>query len=98
MTELDLAPACNDARTGNAAPGIRLHKFTKSFENNTVQGFRDDGLDFTAINMAGVLTGGRRRLSGPSRGRKRQQERSSRKHEATNITRQRRFSDHVHLL
>jgi hypothetical protein len=34
--ELDLAPICEDAATGSAAPGIRLHSFAKSFVNNTV--------------------------------------------------------------
>jgi hypothetical protein len=34
--ELDLAPICEDPATGSAAPGIRLHKFAKSFTNNTV--------------------------------------------------------------
>jgi hypothetical protein len=34
--ELDLAPICEDAATGSAAPGIRLHSFAKSFANNTV--------------------------------------------------------------
>jgi hypothetical protein len=34
--ELDLAPICQDAATGSAAPGIRLHSFAKSFVNNTV--------------------------------------------------------------
>ena len=34
--ELDLAPICEDPATGSAAPGIRLHTFTKSFKNNTV--------------------------------------------------------------
>jgi hypothetical protein len=34
--ELDTAPICSGATTGNAAPGIRLHKFITSFENNSV--------------------------------------------------------------
>jgi hypothetical protein len=34
--ELDTGPVCQTANTGTAAPGIRLHTFTKAFENNTV--------------------------------------------------------------
>jgi hypothetical protein len=35
-TELDLAPVCSQPETGAAAPGLRLHRFTTSFRNNTV--------------------------------------------------------------
>ncbi len=35
-TELDTGAICQTANTGNAAPGIRLHTFTKAFENNTI--------------------------------------------------------------
>jgi hypothetical protein len=34
--ELDTGPICQTANTGTAAPGIRLHSFTKSFEFNTI--------------------------------------------------------------
>jgi hypothetical protein len=34
--ELDTMPACQQATTGSAAPGIRLRKFITSFENNSV--------------------------------------------------------------
>jgi hypothetical protein len=58
--ELDLAPACNDPATGNAAPGIRLRKFTQSFPNNTVHGICQANLA-TALGeigkkLAGILT------------------------------------------
>jgi hypothetical protein len=35
-TEIDTAPICSAMATGSAAPGIRLHKFITSFENNSV--------------------------------------------------------------
>ncbi len=35
-TELELAPVCSLAKTGSAAPGLRLSQFTRSFRNNTV--------------------------------------------------------------
>jgi hypothetical protein len=34
--EIDTGPICSTQRTGNAAPGVRLASFTKSFENNTI--------------------------------------------------------------
>jgi hypothetical protein len=35
-TELELSPVCSQSMTGSAAPGIRLHSFTRSFKHNTV--------------------------------------------------------------
>ena len=35
-TDLELAPVCSLARTGSAAPALRLAQFTKSFRNNTI--------------------------------------------------------------
>ena len=58
--ELDLAPACNDPATGNAAPGIRLRKFTQSFPNNTVHGICQSNLSVAMAEigkkLAGILT------------------------------------------
>ena len=58
--ELDLAPACNDPATGNAAPGIRLRKFTQSFPNNTIHAICQANLAAAMAEigkkLAGILT------------------------------------------
>jgi hypothetical protein len=58
--ELDLAPACNDPATGNAAPGIRLRKFTQSFPNNTIHAICQSNLASALSDigkkLAGILT------------------------------------------
>ena len=58
--ELDVAPACNDPATGNAAPGIRLRKFTQSFPNNTIHSICQANLAVAMADigkkLAGILT------------------------------------------
>jgi hypothetical protein len=59
-TELDLGAACSDPATGNAAPGIRLRKFTQAFPNNTIHSICQASLAqaMTEIGkkLAGILT------------------------------------------
>ena len=50
-------PALDSSYSFAAGGVVFYNSQTNRFENNTVQGHRDDGLDFHALNLFGTLTG-----------------------------------------